>query len=552
MRDKQHNAGRRKVLYGGAVCLSAALFSFPVIAGDEASIRTDSGLIKGRRKNGAVSFLGVPYAASTSANNRFKAPQPVTPWNGTRIASSFGEISPQISGSIGPLFAEWYDQTAPQGEDCCSLNIFTSDSVIREKRPVMFYIHGGGYINGGSSSKALDGSNLAKSGNVVVVTINHRLNAFGYADLTQIDPVLYGDSANAGHLDIIAALKWVQRNIREFGGDPDNVTLFGQSGGGSKIMVLLGMPSARGLFHKAISMSGAAGLKIDSLRDVSAYTDALVRELNVRPGNTRNLATLSMEDILAARQKAVVASGMDGARPVLDGRHILYQPMSDEGLKIQAEIPLLLGHTHDEASLFFRQDMRNFHLTEDQLQKRLQSAFNISPEKARSVTDAYRTTTPDMTPAQVLIAVASDVQFRLPLKKAAERKSDVSGQAPVFLYEFAWQIPWNGGILGSPHAVDIPFVFGTIDTASEMTGASSSASEASMNIMSAFVQFARTGNPHSERFPEWTPFTRDSGTTMQISENCVQKQGIYSVIDREIDDLKIDPFDRASIYKYED
>jgi para-nitrobenzyl esterase len=518
---------------------------------EPATVQVRNGTLRGVRRNGVSAFKGIPYAADTSGANRFQAPRPVPNWTGVRDATAYGPLSPQIKTGMGAgeLF-EWYDQAEPLGEACCVLNVFTPGTDVGGKRPVMFYIHGGGYINGGGGGSALDGTNLANFGNVVVVTINHRLNAFGYTELSQLGTA-YADAANAGHLDLIAALEWVRDNITAFGGDPNNVTLFGQSGGGSKITILLSMPKAQGLFHRAISMSGAAGLNVDQAVEIKGYADAFVAELGVSRANVAPLHRLSFEDVLAARSRAVTKSGLEGARPVIDGRHILMRPMSPEGLVLHAKVPLMLGSTKTEASLFFREDMRNFKLSEAQMRERMRKGFGVNDAKIDAIMAAYRRSEPGMSPSDVLVAVATDVQFRLPLTGAAETKSSSPGQAPVYMYSFNWTIPSMGGVLGAPHAVDIPFAFGTVDAAGAMVGPGTAPRETSLNMMAAFVNFARSGDPNGDRLPAWRPYDRQTRTTMLINARCEAVSDYRGAARLAVADLRIDPFNRAALYRYE-
>ena len=543
---------RRQFLATAAIGLATPIIlrGTTTMAAQPVTVKVRNGILRGAHGHGAVSFKGVPYAASTAGANRFKAPQPVADWTGERDATRYGSLSPQINtGMSGDIF-QWYNQNEPLGEDCCVLNVFTPDLNADAKRPVMFYIHGGGYINGGGGGAGLDGSNLARYGDVVVVTINHRLNAFGYTNLSHLDPVNFGDAANAGSLDIVAALEWVRDNITAFGGDPGSVTVFGQSGGGSKIMTLLAMPKAKGLFHRAISMSGAAGLNVDPAADMEPYVNAFIKELGVDPKNLVAAQQIPMQTVLDARNRAVAAS-FEGARPVIDGKHIVTRPMTPEGLAMHADVPLLLGSTKTEASLFFQNDMRNFKLTEAQMRGRMRSVFKIDDTKIDAIMAAYRENAPDMTPSDILVAVASDVQFRRPLTAAAEMKSGAAGQAPVYMYNFTWTIPWEDGVLGSPHAVDIPFAFGTVNEAGEMTGPGDHAMETAMNMMSAFVSFARTGNPNNDRMPEWKPYDATTRASMLIDAHCEAANDWRGESRRAIADLKIDPFNRAALYQYE-
>ncbi|HSV82023.1 MAG TPA: carboxylesterase family protein, partial [Ramlibacter sp.] len=328
----------------------------------------DSGKLRGLRTDGAVSFKGVPYAAGTGGAHRFLAPRPVPPWTGVRDAFEVGDRSPQSVETMSqvPVFS-WYGQKSGFSENCCVLNVYTPDLDRNARRPVLFYIHGGGYVGGGGAGPALDGSNLAKFGDVVVVTVNHRLNVFGYTNLSHLDAERFGDAANAGQLDLVSALNWVKRNISAFGGDPGNVTLFGQSGGGNKIMVLLTMPAARGLFQRAINMSGVTGLQVVRPAATEPYVNELLKALGIDKGNLRKLQEVPVEALLKARAAAMAAARSDGAQPVVDGRHVLASPMTPEGLAMHASVPLMIGVTDTEATLFLRSDMRNFQVTDRQL-----------------------------------------------------------------------------------------------------------------------------------------------------------------------------------------
>lgn len=515
-----------------------------------------NGTLKGEKLNNAISFKGIPYGDNTAGQNRFKAPQPAKNWIGIRDATQYGDLAPQHISSMGmgsdTMFA-WYAQTEPvtMSENSLMLNVFTPDLNNQANRPVLFYVHGGGYISGGGSGAALDGSNLAHYGDVVVVTINHRLNIFGYMNLQQTGDANYADAANAGNLDIVAALRWVKNNITHFGGNPDNVTLFGQSGGGSKIMTLLAMPEAQGLFHKAVSMSGAAGINIDQAENIEPYANAILSELNISKDNLAALAVFSTDELIAARDRAIKSSGQDGSRPVIDGKHITTHPMSLEGLAMQKNIPLLLGYTRTEASLFFRADPRNFSMSEQQMRKRMKKSFTIDDDKITRIMHAYRQDQPNMTPYDIFVAVASDVQFRLPLEKAAAIKSSAPNQAPVYLYQFAWGIPALNGVLGSPHAVDIPFVFGTLDSAKEMIGNDSAGAQiTSLDMMNAFINFAKTGNPNNERLPNWPAYNAHNQSVMVLNANSHVENKWREAVNSEINDLSIDPFNRADLYRF--
>lgn len=545
---------RRLFLARSAASLGAASLAapLPVFAAERPVAPVTGGTVRGVIENGSLAFRGLPYAADTAGVNRFKAPRPVTPWEGVRDAASYGPMMPQFRSDLGlddPVF-EWYHQPQETGEDGLVLNVYTPDLDAGAGRPVLFYVHGGGYINGSGGGTGLDGGPLARFGDVVVVTINHRLNAFGYTALSHIDPENFGDAVNAGHLDIIAALHWVRDNIATFGGDAGNVTLFGQSGGGSKILSLIAMPGAQGLFHKAISMSGAAGLKLDPQEELEPYADAFLAELGVSADNLEVAQHLTTRFVLDARMRAV-ARTFEGARPAIDGRHILHQSMSPEGMAMHADIPLMFGHTKTESTLFLRRDMRNFNISGTQMRARLKAGFAIDDAAVDAIIAGYRATDPEMSPSDILIAVTSDVQFRLPLSRAAASRAAAGGQAPVWMYNFTWEIPYDGGILGAPHAVDIPFAFGTLDAAGAMIGTGDAAHEAALNMMSAFVAFARTGNPNNDRLPDWAPYDGRTRVSMLMQSEPEAAEDWRGPGREAVADLVMDPFNRAALWRYQ-
>ncbi|MFT3721547.1 carboxylesterase/lipase family protein [Pseudorhodoferax sp.] len=486
----------------------------------EAQVEIENGWLRGRRAGGATSFRGIPYAADTGGANRFRAPQPVANWAGVRDASAEGERCPQTEESIVrlPAFA-WYGQGAPFGENCCVLNVFTPGLQPGARRPVICYLHGGGYASGGGGGPALDGSTLAVAGDVVVVTINHRLNLFGYTQLAHLEPELFADAAHAGHLDLVAALQWVHRNIAAFGGDPGNVTLAGQSGGGNKIMVLLTMPAARGLFRRAINMSGVSGLQVPGPQATEPYVDALLRTLGIARGQGRRLQELPAATLMQARQAAMRAVRGDGAQPFVDGRHVCASPFTPEGLALHAEVPLMIGVTDTEATLFLGADPRNFHVDGAQLEARVRAQFGLDAQGAQALVAAYRQDGPQRSAADILAYLSSDLLARAPLLRAAAAKAD-AGRAPVYHYHFDWQVPVEGGVWRSPHTVDIPFAFGTVDRARAMTGDGPGPGRVAANLMAAFAAFARNGDPNNPRMPPWKPYDTATRATMVVDEAC--------------------------------
>ncbi len=472
-----------------------------------------SGALRGIRTNGALSFKGIPYAAPTGGVNRFMAPRPVANWAGVRDATRYGERCPQRAAPLPRAWA-WYPSTeGALGEDCCVLNVFTPDLDAHARRPVLVYIHGGGFSRNAGQGPALDGSTLARFGDAVVVTVNHRLNIFGYANLGHLDPE-FADAANAGQLDLIAALQWVHTNALVFGGDAGNVTVFGQSGGGSKINTLMAMPAARGLFHRAINMSGSSAFELRPAQDTEYVTDHLLRAMAVDRQHLRKLQNAPAEQLLAAHYASLQALQAEDSAPVVDGRHILHGPLSAQGLALHASIPLMFGVTESEAT-WFMQDPRNFDLTEQEVATRLMAQFGINTTQSGEMMAAFRKESPGRSAADVLMAVASEGLIRSHMLRAADTIS-ASRHAPLYFYHFAWKVPADGGIWGSPHTADIPFVFGTVDAAREMTGDGPEPEKIARDMMSAIMAFARTGNPDNTRMPHWKAYDTANRATMVI------------------------------------
>lgn len=514
---------------------------------DSVIVETENGKLRGTRENGAVNFKGVPYAADTGGANRFMAPRPVASWTGVRDAMRYGDRCPQVrvyrTGAFG-----WNTPTEPFSENCCVLNIYTPDTESSARRPVMFYIHGGGYITGAGASPGLEGSNLARFGDVVVVTINHRLNVFGYTNFEHLDRDQFGDAANAGQLDIIAALRWVKTNISAFGGDPGNVTLFGQSGGGSKIMVLMAMPGAKGLFHRAIDMSGATGLNPWKASATEPFTNEILKAAGADKNNLRKLQELPVDALLKARAAALAALKSDGSRPVVEGRHLPAGPLTAEGLAVHADVPLMIGTVDTESTYYLATDMRNFSVTAEQVKARIKDQFNIDDTRADEIMEAYRKADPKRGAVDILIALATDLQFRNSIIRGAEAKANAK-KAPAYLYNFTWYAPADGGVYRAPHAIDIPFAFGNTDKSTSLTGTGPEPAEVARNVMSAFVAFARTGNPNNPRLPEWKPYDTTTRATMTFNVKCELVNDFRGADRLASADLRLDPF-RRPLLKY--
>ncbi len=315
-------------------------------------------------------------------------------------------------------------------------------------------------------------------------------------------------------------------------------------------MVLMGMPEAKGLFHRAINMSGTSGTNVAPAEATEAYVGEFLRELGVDKTNLRRLGDIPRARLIQARQAAVKAM-REGSRPVVDGRHIFGGPMTPQGMPLHASVPLLMGTAKTEATFYFTGDPRHMKLSLDQVRARLKAQFAVDDAKADDLIAAFRRDEPDRTPSEVLVALITNTLFRLPMLQAAEAKAS-AGQAPVYLYNFVWKTRGDGGLWESPHTIDIPFAFGNADKAASLLGSGRDVVEVSKNVMSAFVAFARTGNPNNARMPSWSAFDASTRATMTIDVDC-RVVNDYLSADRAAAALvRLDPFNRAALLTYKD
>ncbi len=494
------------------------------ISTDGIVAHTDQGSIAGYRDaKGIYTYKGVPYAGA----KRFQAPVAALPWKEIRSCRNYGPTAPQDArqgwNNDAIAFAfNWDDGFT--GEDCLRLNIWTkAASNDGKKRPVMVWLHGGGYSAGsGQELPGYDGANLALKGDVVVVTLNHRLNVLGFLDLSDFGEK-YACSANAGMLDIVAALQWVKNNIAEFGGDPSNVTIFGQSGGGGKVSTLLAMPSAKGLFHKAIVQSGSAGRTITS--DISRRIGrAVVDELGLG-GNIAAIDTVPYPQLLAAANKAVAKvraqveaeGGAEGAfifgwAPSVDGNVLPAQPFDGNAPEISRDIPMIIGTTKCEFSpTTYVPMLRNADMATAR-----SFVERIYGDKTDEFISEYAKAYPDYQPKDL---IDFDTRFRPGAVEQGDIKS-AQGGAPVYMYMFAWESPVMEGMLSSTHCMEIPFVFNIADVHASMTGLGDDAMKLADRVSDAWIAFARTGNPNVPSLPRWPAYDKKGGATMIFDNDC--------------------------------
>jgi para-nitrobenzyl esterase len=454
---------------------------------------TQAGKVRGLVIDAVHSFKGVRYGADTGPR-RFMAALAPTPWKNALDATQYGAASPQTGK----------EETATS-EDCLFLNIWTPKLRDGAKRPVMFYIHGGAYSHGSGSSPLYDGTRLCHRGDVVVVTVNHRLNAFGYLYLARLGGSQFADSGNTGMLDLVLALRWVRNNIAEFGGDPDRVMLFGQSGGGAKIATLMGMPLARGLFQRAATMSGQQVTASGPL-NATSRARALLDALKLPPQRVDEVATVPQERLLEALAATdpVIGKGSLYFGPVLDERTLQQHPFYPQAPQISAQIPMIIGNTHDETRLLIGgSDPGTFSLAWEQLPAKLAAHMRVDiiPE---TVVAAYRQMYPQYSPSDVFFAATTAA--RSWRGAIIEVESRAAQGAPAYAYELDWKSPLDGGKWGAPHTLDIPLVFDNIDKQGALTGSSPAAQQVADQMSEAFIAFAKTGNPNTSAIPKWEPY----------------------------------------------
>lgn len=487
-------------------------------------VNTESGEVAGYMEKGVYIYKGIPYAQA----ERFMPPVAANKWEGVRSSRSYGPTCPQAKRAgwfnDEQAFAfDWDDGYSD--EDCMRINIWTPGINDYKKRPVMVWLHGGGYSAGsGQELPSYDGTNLARKGDVVVVTLNHRLNVLGFLDLSAYGEK-FKESGNVGLLDIVAALQWVNRNISYFGGDASNVTIFGQSGGGGKVSTLLATPSAKGLFHKAIIQSGAM-LRTMEARWSRRIGTAVMRELGLNSSEIDVLQQLPYEKLLAAGDRAVAevrreaekeghSAFVFGWAPTVDDNVLPSQPFSSRAPDQSKEIPVLLGsNLHEFCKSTYVPSLRN--ITREQAVERISQKYGERVDEfLRALEKAYSNYKP-----QDLIDI--DFLFRPNTVELANIKS-AQGGAPVYMYFFTWESPVLDGSLRSLHCMELPFVFDNVQKARHMTGGGAEAQLLAERMSGAWLSFAHTGDPNTEDLPDWKRYTPEEGATMFFDNTCEVK-----------------------------
>lgn len=513
--------------------LTLSFLSFSAFAqletGENVAVtNTASGKVRGYINDGIFTYKGIPYAQA----KRFEAPQAPKPWEDIKSSMTYGPVAPlmnpvtSVADESEFVFNHSWGYTS---EDCLRINVWTPSISDGKQRPVLFWIHGGGYTAGSSQElPSYDGENLARTGDVVVVSINHRLNILGFLDLSAYGEK-YKQSANLSILDIKAALEWVKNNISNFGGNPNNVTIFGQSGGGAKVNTLMAMPSAKGLFHKAINQSGSFRSAMMEKEETQAIAAEVLKELKIQPNEVDKIqdipfwqlsqagqkALKTIEANMKAKGKPIVGFGLNWG-PSRDGEVLPYQLFSKEAFELSKDIPLLVGTVKNEFIASARAGMTHADMTA--VKNAIKQQYG---DKAEAYINAVKKAYPDDTLPSDLMDI--DVIFRPGAVQQANEKSALKGGAPVYMYLFTWQSPVMDGKYKATHCMELPFVFNNIHRCKEMTGGTPEAFTLADKIAQAWIHFATFGNPNHKGLPRWEAYNANNTATMHFDNECVVK-----------------------------
>lgn len=484
-------------------------------------VETEAGKVQGLEEDGIDAFLGIRYAAPPLGDLRFMPPELAESWTGIADATGYGAPCMQLYSASGPNESDLTrgiqgifptsTEAKTDNEDCLFLNVWTPEAGDGAKRPVMVWFHGGGYSYGSGGWPAYNGRNLAEKGDVVIVTVNHRLNAFGYLNLAEKFGEDFAASGNVGNLDLVRSLEWVRDNIAAFGGDPDNVTIMGESGGGSKVSHLMAMPSADGLFHKAVIQSGP-GVFSGKPAEAADYAEKILAEAGVE--TIEDLKTVRADQIVDAVRKATPASSALGRGPqfgpIADGKIIPRDPFLPRAPEQSSDIPVLIGYNKTEMTLFVASQSWFGRIDE----AGLNAMAGMLGDEAVAAVGAYRTMYPAYSPTHIA-SMAMGTRFVRGTYLLADQQARTAN-APVYVYRLIWETPVADGILRSPHTLDIPLMFDNAQESAALVGTGEDAAIMAEMMSDAWISFARTGTPSSDLLPEWKAYTPDSRMVMEL------------------------------------
>jgi para-nitrobenzyl esterase len=475
---------------------------------DSPTATTSAGKVRGFIDNEIRVFKGIPYGADT-APRWFMAPIPPEPWTGIRPTLQFGPRAPQMrpparvsaAGSV-------VDPGGPVSEDCLYLNVWTPGLRDGAKRPFMFYIHGGGFVAHAANFPIYDGVNLCRRGDVVVVTLNHRLNAFGYLYLAELGGTEFADSGNLGQLDLVLALQWVRENIAEFGGDPNRVLIFGESGGGGKVATLMAMPLAVSLFQRAATSSGEAVTALDP-QQATWRAEAVMNALGLPLDQINKIRTVSIDYLITASRAS------EDYGPVVDGHTLSRIPFTPDAPQLSAHIPFMVGTNHDESrALIGENDQALFSLTWETLKQSL-GPYSQKMGDLNRMIYLYRRSHPDYSASDVFFAATTDSHdWRPAVIEIEHRAAFPQGSAPTYSYELRWGSPIDNGKYKACHGLDLALIFDNIALSHRMNGESSDAYALSGQMSEAYITFARNGNPNHSKIPYWPPYDLSHRATL--------------------------------------
>jgi para-nitrobenzyl esterase len=465
-------------------------------------VETTSGKVQGIANAGIKEFKGIPYGAPTGGKNRFMPPRKPAPWTGVRECLSHGQICPQVPANLHSeygMMIQWDMQVGGMGEDCLSLNLWTPGVNDRGKRPVLVSFHGGGFATGSGNAPGYDGAQLALFGDVVVVTVNHRLASFGYTHLADLGaPPELANAGVVGIMDLVAALQWVHENIENFGGDPSGVMIFGQSGGGAKTSTILATPSAKGLFHRAAVQSGST-LKLATREAATKNAEALLAKLEIPKSRIADIQKISWQQLLEAQ------TGLAAVAPVVDGTVLPHHPFDPVAPPESADVPMIISTTLEDSALA----LTNFNLDEAGLKTLLTQRY---ADKADEIFSIYKQRYPQKSPFLIQAQVFTDAGFRRSAITQAERKAAL-GKGPAYMYLWSWVSPGFGGKFGAVHGTDVSASFHNVRD--NIVGVGSTVGKVMCDrLASAWVAFAKTGDPNNSQIPRWPAYDLSSRATM--------------------------------------